>query len=532
MDLSHSREFGRRLRKFASATMISRILGYVRDASVAYMFGGGAVTDSFYTAFRLSNLLRRLLGEGALSSSFVPIFTKSLKHDSAEESRVFVESIYTLLVVVVFVVTVLGIIFAPQLTRWIAPGFSADPNQFALTVQLTRWMFPFFFFITLAALASGILNTLKHFFLPALAPAMLSVCEISYIVLFLPVLFMLNLAPSETSKIVGLCAAVVLGGMLHWVVQIPAILKENFRLRWRWNPTHPGIKAVGLLMLPAMMGLGVDQVNAFVDTICATFLLEGSVTALYNSNRLMQLPLALFGIAMAQVALPSFSSYTAEKNYNSLKFAISDSLKMMTLFVSPATVGLVFLALPISSLLFERGNFSPLASFLCAESLVGYALGLLAYSSVKILANGFYALEEPRSPVAIAAVCMILNVCLNLILMGPWGVKGLAFATAMASWINALWLGFRLRSRLKVLIPADQNILGAGSSLWTFLLKILAGITLMILYLKVIAALDLGRGLHTLLGVVGGSFLYLVALKFLKVSELDHFLEVLHSKNK
>ncbi len=437
----NSPALAKRIGRFSFATLISRILGYLRDAAVAHYFGGTYVTDAFYTAFRTSNLFRRLLGEGALSSSFVPVFTKSLKMDSREEVQRFLNSIFTVLCAALIAITAAGMIFTPALTSLIAPGFSAQAEKFQLTVSLTRWIFPFFFFISLAALVTGVLNSLNHYFLPAVAPAMLSVAEIGYLVVIMPFL-------SGDEKVVGLAAAVAVGGAMHFLVQVPALLKENFKLKFRWEPKHPHSVQVGRLMLPAMIGLSVDQIDAFVNTICATSLVEGSVTALYNSNRLMQFPLALFGIAIATVSLTTMSKYSAEKNYSAMGSTILESLGMVVFIVTPATIGLVLLAHPIVKVLFEHGKFHSFSTDLTALALIGYCAGLLAYSSVKTLADSFYALHESKIPVRVAVGCVCLSVCLNLLVMRRFGVLGLSLATASASWVNAISLMYLLRKRL------------------------------------------------------------------------------------
>lgn len=438
----------KRFGRFFGATMISRILGYVRDASVAYVFGGEAVTDSFYTAFRISNLLRRLFGEGALGSSFIPVFSKSLKNESKEETQKFLNALFSSLVVILLILTALGVIFAPALTRIVAPGFEAHPEKFQMTVTLTRLTFPFFFFICLAALLSGVLNSLKHFFLPAIAPAMLSIAEIAYLIALIPILLNVAGQMSKDHLLVGLALSVVVGGAGHLFVQLPALYKERFSLKFTWNWNHPHSGQVVKLMIPAMIGLSVDQINAFVDTICATFLTHGSVTALYNSNRLMQLPLALFGIAVASVSLPTLSDQSSSRDYKKFEETIQHSLRLIVFTVLPASLGLILLSKPIVALLFEHGQFGSYATNLTARALEGYCIGLVAYSSVKVLANAFYALHEPKMAVRIAVYSMLFNIFLNILLMKPFGVQGLALATSIASWANAIALYVMLRKRL------------------------------------------------------------------------------------
>lgn len=525
---SHS--ISRRLGRFSLATLISRILGYARDASVAHIFGGEYFTDTFYTAFRISNLFRRLLGEGALNSSFIPVFSKSLKTESRERSQEFLNALFTSLVTVLAGLTILAMIFAPQLTRLIAPGFADDPAKLDMTVKLTRWTFPFFFFISLAALASGVLNSLKNFFLPAVAPAMLSVAEIAYLFLCIPLIahasghFMLD------DQIVGLSVSVVAGGAGHFLAQVPTIFRSGFRLGFRWDWKHPHSIQVMKLMLPAMIGLSVDQIDAFVNTICATYLVDGSVTALYNSNRLMQLPLAIFGIAIASVSLPTLAEYSAEKNYRRFAETINHGLRMILFLVTPAAVGLIFLARPVVSLLFEHGRFSSFATTLTAHALMGYCVGLVAYSMVKVLANSFYALQEPKIPVRVAVYCVLLNAILNVALMGPLGVGGLALGAAIASWANAITLYVVLRRKLQ---KEGVSLEIAGGSLSRTFLKSLAACAGMGLYLWALLRMTAGQGVLyiVIFGVAGGGLVYMLFCKALRVEEEESLFHMLGLRN-
>jgi len=427
--------------RIATGTTFSRILGYVRDMLVAHTFGAGLAADAFYAAYRIPNLLRRLLGEGSLSASFIPVLSEYLHTKSREETQELINVIFSTLAVVLAALTAIGIFFSPQLVGIIAYGFTSDPDKLALTVNLTQLMFPFVFFICLAALALGILNTLSAFFLPAIAPASLSVAEIGFILALAPVL-------SPDNQIKGLAISVILGGIGQFAVQLPGIFKLGWRLSWRWNLKHPGLKRIGLLMLPATVGLSVDQVNAFVDTICASFLEQGSITALYYSNRVMQLPLAIFGLALASVALPAMSKCVAEKNIDGLKETLNFSIRINTFVLVPAAAGLIAIGLPITQVLFERGNFSHHATLLTYSALVFYSLGLPAYATVKVLASSFYAFQETGTPVKVAAVAMVVNAVLNIVLMRFMGVAGLALATAAASWVNAGILGYLLKKKI------------------------------------------------------------------------------------
>ncbi len=518
--------FAKRVGKFASATLLSRILGFIRDSSVAYTFGGGMLTDSFYTAFRISNLLRRLMGEGALSSSFNPVFSKSMKEDSLEDTKNFVRSLFSKLIVNLTTLVLLGIVFTPVLTHWIAPGFKDWTQKYEMTVLLTRCTFPFFLFISLAALTGAVLNSLKHFFLPALAPAMLSVVEISYLIILIPLLS--GLFPSFTieRQVIGLSIAVVLGALGHFLIQLPLLYKEGFTLKWRWDWKNNRSFQVVKLMIPAMIGLSVEQINTFVDTICATFLVEGSVTALYNSNRLMQLPLALFGISIASVSLPTLSDYFAENNFHKLSQTVRQSLRSALFIVIPASVGLLFLAYPITSLLFEHGKFTSFATTLTRNALWGYTLGLPAYCMVKILANTFYALHEPKVPVKISALCISLNIALNLILMEPLGVGGLALATAISSWTNAALLYLILKKRLREKIGDESE--ERRKTIQSFI-KILVASGGMSVYLAGLMFLmpHLQIFWHVFFGIGGGMLTYFTIGKILNMEELKLFTSLL-----
>lgn len=527
---SQTKLLARRVGRFSFATLISRILGYARDAAVAYTFGGGFLTDSFYTAFRVSNLFRRLLGEGALSSSFIPVFSKSLKTESKEEVQDFFSSFFTILLLILAFLTLVGIIFAPYLIQIIAPGFSDSPDKFGMTVLLTRWTFPFFLFISLAALMSGVLNSLKHFFLPAVAPAMLSVSEIGYVMIFIPVYAFFTKDFTMEQQIVGLSISAVVGGLCHFTVQLPQIYKEKFHLKLKWQWNHPHIIQVMRLMLPALIGLSVDQIDAFVNTICATYLTEGSVTALYNSNRIMQLPLALFGIAIASVSLSTMADHSAENNFEKLSETVNNALRIVIFTILPATVGLIALAHPICAFLFQHGQFTAEAAKLTSKALIGYSIGLVAYSSVKIVANAFYALQEPKTPVRIAMVCILLNVCLNILLMFPLGVGGLALGTSIASFVNAIWLFSLLRKRLKKHgVPPVES--AGGKNLIVTLFKTLAASAGMFLYLwGFLKFIHCGVYWQVLGGIAGGMIVFVFLSKILKIEERQSIKQMLGFK--
>lgn len=492
------------------ATLFSRILGYLRDAAVAYFFGGGLLTDAFYAAYRIPNLLRRLLGEGAMAAAFIPVFAKSLeeKNGYKENSQRFLSAALCALLWILIPLVLLGVLFTPQITHLIAHGFfKQNPEKFALTVSLSRVMFPYLLFVSLAAMATAILNTLRRFFLPGISPAALSLSEI----LFVAGAFLFW--KGEGLPIIGLAWAVVAGGLLHLAIQIPGIFSKGFSFIPRPDFSHPGLLQVGKLLLPSMLGLSVDQINSFVDGICASFLVEGSMTALYNSNRVMQLPLALFGIAVASAALPSMAKNAAQGNREELKETLSVSLRMVIFALAPAMMGLLILSSPIIQALFERGEFSVAATRLTASSLFCYSLGLVAFAAAKVTASAFYALSDTKTPVRIAVICMILNSALNLLLMGPLGVGGLALSTSIAAWANAGLLLWHLRKKI--------GGFGGRRILQTFSKSLTASLGMggLLMLMRLISWPN--AVVQTVLSVAVGALLYLAFVRWMKLEEFS-----------
>ncbi len=425
----------------AGGTTVSRILGYIRDMLVAHVFGASIFADAFYAAYRIPNLLRRLLGEGAVSAAVIPVLSEYYYQKESKKTTELINSLLTALIIILSIVTVLGMIFSKQLVTLIAYGFTDTPEKIELTTTLTRLMFPFLFFISLAALALGILNTAGKFFIPSVAPASLSISEIMYILAVAPLL-----APDNQIK--GLAISVMIGGAGQFLAQAPHIMKLGFKIRPCFKFNNPGFKKITYLMLPTTLGMSVDQINSFVDTICASFLPLGSITALYYSNRVMQLPLAIFAIAVATVSLPSMSISVAKNDVADLKETINYSIRLLLFAILPSMLGLMILGLPIIKLLFERGEFRHSASLMTYSSLFFYSFGLPAYAVVKIFASAFYSYKETKTPVKVAAAAMIINAILNVILMYQFEVGGLALATAIASYFNATWLFIILRRKI------------------------------------------------------------------------------------
>lgn len=423
----------------SAATLISRLLGYARDMLIANFFGAGLIADAFFVAYRIPNLFRRLLGEGALSASFIPVFTDYLANKPEPESKNLVSIFSTLFLIVLLVLVGIGILIAPWIVTVIAPGFRGIPEKFKLTIELTRIMFPFMLAIGLSALALGILNSLRNFFIPALAPAILNLVAIG---------FLLTVCPLFEHPIRGLAIGIVAGGFAQFLFQFPSVVKRGYLKCPGFSLGHAGVKKIGLLMAPAAWGLSINQVNVFVDTICASLLIQGSVSALYYANRLMQLPLALFGTAAVTVALPTMSRYAAEQDLSGLKKMLLSSLRLTLFAVIPASVGLIVLGEPIVRLLFEHGKFTAQATGLTTWALGFYALGIFAFAGVRLFAAAFYALKDTATPVKIASLAMIVNIGLNILLMRFLAVGGLALATTLASGLNLGLLVILLRKRI------------------------------------------------------------------------------------
>jgi len=422
-----------------AATLLSRVLGLVRDLVVAFFFGADQAADAFFVAFRIPNLLRRLVAEGALTVSFIPIFTEYLRARSKTEAFEIAKSVLTLLSLLLTGVCLLGILLSPWIVWAFAPGFSADPDKFALTVLLTRIVFPYIFLVSLVALAMGILNSLGKFAGPALSPVMLNLGMIAA-VLFLARFF--------DPPILALAVGVLIGGLLQVLLQVPYLARQPGLIGLSFNFRHPAIKRIALLMAPAAVGAAVYQFTVFINTILASFLPEGSVSYLYYADRVVQFPLGVFAVALATAVLPAMSRRAADRDLAGLADTLSFSLRLVFFITIPAVVGMILLAEPIIQLLFQRGRFDPIATRATAQALVAYAVGLWALSAVQIVVRAFYSLQDTRTPVKIAVVSLLGNVVFALLLMNPFKHVGLALASSAGSMLNLVLLVAALRRRL------------------------------------------------------------------------------------
>jgi len=424
------------------ATLLSRVFGFIRDMVTAGFFGAGPATDAFFVAFRIPNLLRRLFAEGSLTIAFIPVFTGYLK--KSKEQAVELASIaFTLLSIILALVSIAGILLAPWIVRVMAPGFAGAPDTYALTVFLTRLMFPYIFFISLVALCMGILNSFRHFAAPALAPVILNICMIAAAFI---------LKDCFRDPVLSLAVGVMVGGVLQLVMQFPFLRKVGARLRPNFHFNHPGIKKVGLLMLPAVFGAAVYQASIFISTILASLLPEGSVSYLYYADRVVQLPLGVFAIAVGTASLPSFSDQVAGGDYRELKKTIAFSLRLILFVTIPAMVALIVLRVPIMSVLFQRGKFDTASTLLTAQALLYYTVGLWAFSCIRVIVSAFYALQDTKTPVKIAVAALFINVIISIALMFPMKHAGLALATSIASAVNVVILVVILKKKVGVFL--------------------------------------------------------------------------------
>ncbi len=437
--MSEARQITKAAGVVGAATLLSRILGFLRDVIVAWFFGAGLAADAFFVAFRIPNLLRRLFAEGSLTISFIPVFTEYLYNRGREEAFKLARSAWWLLAILLVIVSVLGVLLSPFIVRIIAPGFYSVPDKFELTVLLTRVMFPYIFFIALVALAMGILNALGHFAAPAFAPVLLNIAMIGSILL---------ISPHLTKPTLGLAIGVIVGGALQLALQIVCMVRKGFRVFVRGPLYHVAVKRIALLMTPAVFGAAVYQVNIFVGTLLASLLPEGSVSYLYYADRLVQFPLGVFAIALATAVLPTLSKQAAAKDIEGLRNSFSYALRLVFFVTIPAMVGLIVLREPIVQLLFQRGAFDFDATHLTAEALLYYSVGLWAFSGVRVVVATFYALQDTKTPVKIAVISLLVNIVLSVVLMVPMRHGGLALATSVASGVNLVLLILALRKRL------------------------------------------------------------------------------------
>jgi putative peptidoglycan lipid II flippase len=404
-----------------AATLASRVMGYARDMVMSWAFGTSIAADAFYVAYRIPNLLRELLAEGSMSAAFIPVFTETLTKESKESAHRLANAVFARLLLILAVLTGVGIVFAPYVVKVIAAGWEYHAeyhDKYLLAVTLTRFMFPYLLFIGLAALAMGMLNSLRAFLAPALSPVMLNVMVISAVVLsfrFLP------------QPILGVAVGVVLGGLCQFLIQVPGLRKQGMMLRPQFEPTHPGVKRIGMLALPIIL-----------------------ITYLFYGMRFIQFPLGIFGIAIATAVLPTMSAQAARRETEDFRDTLSLGLRLVFFIMFPAMAGLITLRVPIVNLLLEHGQFDRLSTQGTAAALLYYAVGLWAFAGVRIVSQAFYALQDTKTPVKISIAAFLTNILLSAAFLAwtPLQHGGLALATSLAAALNISLLTMFLRKKI------------------------------------------------------------------------------------
>ena len=425
------------------ATLTSRILGLARDQVLAAFFGAGNDMDAFVVAFRVPNLVRDLFAEGAMSAAFVPTFTRELSLKGKTEAWRLGNNVVNGLLIVTGALVVAGIVFARPLVALYAGDFARVPGKLELTAQLTRLLLPFLTMVAIAAAAMGMLNSLHHYFVPALSPAMFNVATIVGVVALTPLMPRAGLPP-----IMAVAISALAGGLGQAAIQWPPLRREGFRYRAIFEPRDAALRRILVLMGPGTIGLAATQVNLFVNTLLATSQGTGAASWLTYAFRLMYLPIGLFGASIGTAVLPAVSRHAAAGDAEAIRRTVSRGLALMLVLNVPATLGLVVLAGPIVQLLFERGRFLPADTAATASALRLYAVGLAGYSAVRIASPTFYAIGESRVPAAVSAAAIVVNLAASVLLVRTVGFAGLALGTSLAAIANAALLLWLLRRRL------------------------------------------------------------------------------------
>jgi len=455
-------------------TLFSRISGLVRDVVMANILGPGALSDAFVVAFRIPNFLRRIFAEGAFSQAFVPVFAE-LTERNTDEAKQFVNTTASILACVTFFLTVLGIVFASEIVSILAPGFKNEPEKFATTVNSLQLMFPYLFCISLVAMSAGVLNTYNRFAVPAVTPVLLNVCLITA---------MLVLTPMLDHAAQALAVGVLVAGFLQLFFQIPSLVKEGYFPSFHLDLQNPSVRRVFTLMLPTIFSVSVVQINMFVSMVLASRLETGSVSWLYYSDRLMEFPVGVFGIALATVVLPSLSKKHAKGSSESFSAMLDWALRWVMVIAIPASLGLYLLATPLLATIFQHGEFSIRDVEMSALALRAIAVGVSGFIFIKVLAPGFFAQQDTKTPVKIAVVAVVVNIALSYVFVQTMAHVGLALAISISAWVNALlllcilvkrksyrpasgWLWFTLRVAIAVCVMAGCILaLNATPEVW------------------------------------------------------------------
>jgi len=437
-------------------TVLSRILGYFRDMLQAKFLGTGKGMDAFIIASLIPNLLRRLTAEGAMTAAFIPVFAQEKKDKSRDELWTFANAFFFDLTLILTVLTVLGIVFAPILVKIIAFGYGRVPGKWELTIILTKIMFPYIFLISLAALAMAVLNSFQKFVVPAFTPVLFNLAIITAALFF---------AENAGEPAYVFAVGVVLGGLLQLGIQIPFLRRQGMTFKFGISFTHPAVKKVARLMIPGIFGAGIYQINMLISRMIATSLEDGSVSSLYYASRIEELTLGLFTIALSIALFPTLSDLAARKDIEGMKKTLKYSFKLIFLVTFPAMAGLIVLNKPIIQVLFQRGAFDAQSTAMSAWCLLFFAFGLPFISGTKILAPMFYSLKDTKTPVVVAFFVMISYIGSSLFLMGPLRAGGIALALSLSSLINFVALFYLLEKKLGRIEKKDLFISALKSAL-------------------------------------------------------------------
>ncbi len=438
MEQDHKRRILKAAGSVGLMTTLSRILGYFRDASLAWLLGAGFGMDAFAVAYRLANLFRRMVAEGAMSAAFVPVFVGYRKNHSQEELWDFCRKFFYTLAIVTSLIVIVEIAFAPLIVRLMAPGFMKIGGKIELTIFLTRIMAPYLVLVSLTAVVMGVLNSLGYFVVPALSPIFFNISIIAAAFIF----------PKISSEpVVGLAFAVLVGGFLQLISQFPLAIKQGMSFRFGFSFKHEAIQKVGGLLIPTFFGIGIVQINLVVDSLMASLLQEGTVSQIYYADRIMELVLGIFVVSLTTVTLPEMSKYASENKIDELKKTILFSLRAAAFVSLPAMVGLFMLADPIVHVLFEHGNFTAIDTERTAVALAYFSLGLFSIAGIRLLVSAFYALQDTKTPVKAAFWAIFINASFDWILMHPLKQGGIALATSIASTFTLVQLLWAFQKR-------------------------------------------------------------------------------------
>lgn len=450
----------------SSMTMFSRLLGFMRDTIIARLFGAGMAMDAFFIAFKIPNLLRRIFAEGAFSQAFVPILSEYKSQDNQKETRIFIAFVSGLLILILLLLTVLGILIAPWIIYVSAPGFVDEPGRLALTADLLRITFPYILLISISSLAGAILNTWNCFLIPAFAPTMLNVSMI---------LFALFASHYFHPPILALAWSVVVGGFLQIGYQLPYLSKIGMLVMPRFTLRNIGVLRVIHQMWPAIIGVSVTQISLIINTIFASCLGSGSVSWMYYADRIIEFPSGMLGVALGTILLPSLAKNFSSGNKNEYSQLMDWGLRLCFLLALPSAIALCILAKPLTVTLFQYGKFSGLDAAMTQRALVAYSAGLMGSILVKVLAPGFYARKDIKTPLNIAFITLIITQMMNLAFIGSLKHVGLALSIGLASSLNASLLYWQLRK---------QNVFQPQPGWFIFFIKLLLSVLVMAVVLS------------------------------------------------